>query len=68
MIATPEARIVAHARRIALEEALRERLEWRRWYRTTCRTMFGRRWDDLAAANTAELRALVRLLRRERTK
>jgi hypothetical protein len=55
-----------HATRIALEEAISRKWEDRAWYRGMARHLFGRRWDDLAAANDRELRRLVRHLRRVR--
>ena len=63
-----EERIQSHANRIALEEAIAERWSWRSWYRTRVVETFGHRWPDLEEANTAQLRRLVRLLRRERAR
>ena len=70
MIESPERRIAAHAHRIALEEALKDRLKWRRDYSDGgfIRALFSHRWDDLRAANNAEIRRLIRLLRRERAR
>jgi len=68
MIASPDIarRVADHATRIALEEAISRKWEDRAWYRGMARHLFGRRWDDLAAANDRELRRLVRHLRRVR--
>ena len=60
-------RIQSHANRIALEEAIRDRWLYRLWYRTVARQI-GLEWSDLEAANTAQLRRLIRLLRRERSR
>jgi hypothetical protein len=68
MIESPERKIAVHAQRIALEEAIRDRLQWRIWLRTTGRATFGRRWDDLEDAYAAEIKLLIRQLRRLRAR
>lgn len=61
-----ERRMLAHAKRVYLEEEIREKWAWRSWYRRIAREMFGTRWDDLEAANTAEIGRLVTELRKAR--
>ena len=52
------------------EIAIQDRLKWRRDYSDGgfIRALFSHRWDDLRAANNAEIRRLIRLLRRERAR
>jgi hypothetical protein len=64
---TVEARVANHAQRLVLEEAVKDKLAFRRWYRTSARRLFQERWLDLEQANDRELRLLLRQLRRVRT-
>jgi hypothetical protein len=63
---TVEARVANHAQRLVLEEAVKDKLAFRRWYRTSARRLFQERWLDLDQANDRELRLLLRQLRRVR--
>lgn len=65
---TAERRASVRARRIVLEEDIAQAWAWRAWYRTVARELFGHRWDDLARSNGAEIRRMVRDLRRERSR
>lgn len=64
MIDSPEHRIARHARRIALEMALEDLLKTHNWYATYGIHVLG--WRDWAAQNRAEVRRVIRLLRKER--
>lgn len=55
--------LTGDAMRLLVNERILELLNWRQWYRRQVRFDL---WMDLAAANDAELRALLRLARKAR--